>query len=186
MPYRVISREELGTKYHLFTRQKTSTVANLVVKDLDFKLGSPSFPLDNYMDFVYQYGKKVPKSTEYTLLIILGLKIKSALWELRLRDYPIPAISFPDTFTTGDVVFAEKMPAPCALHTVYVPFVSSAQRSPYNDANTIYGSHIIRTINSVKTYFNIRSMVTSSSSARITWGKSLQPGYESLMLWFDF
>ena len=41
MPYRVISREELGTKYHLFTRQKTSTVANLVVKDLDFKLGSP-------------------------------------------------------------------------------------------------------------------------------------------------
>ncbi|CAI4847184.1 BAF_collapsed_G0057950.mRNA.1.CDS.1 [Saccharomyces cerevisiae] len=186
MPYRVVSREELGTKYHLFTRQKTSTVANLVVKDLDFKLGSPSFPLDNYMDFVYQYGKKVPKSTEYTLLIILGLKIKSALWELRLRDYPIPAISFPDTFTTGDVVFAEKMPAPCALHTVYVPFVSSAQRSPYNDANTIYGSHIIRTINSVKTYFNIRSMVTSSSSARITWGKSLQPGYESLMLWFDF
>lgn len=186
MPYRVISREELGTKYHLFTRQKTSTVANLVVKDLDFKLGSPSFPLDNYMDFVYQYGKKVPKSTEYTLLIILGLKIKSALWELRLRDYPIPAISFPDTFTTGDVVFAEKMPAPCALHTVYVPFVSSAQRSPYNDANIIYGSHIIRTINSVKTYFNIRSMVTSSSSARITWGKSLQPGYESLMLWFDF
>lgn len=105
---------------------------------------------------------------------------------MRLRDYPIPAISFPDTFTTGDVVFAEKMPAPCALHTVYVPFVSSAQRSPYNDANTIYGLHIIRTINSVKTYFNIRSMVTSSSSARITWGKSLQPGYESLMLWFDF
>ena len=186
MPYRVISREELGTKYHLFTRQKTSTVANLVVKELDFKLGSPSFPLDNYMDFLYQYGKKVPKNTKYTLLIILGLKIKSALWELRLRDYPIPAISFPDTFTTGDVVFAEKMPAPCALHTVYVPFVSSAQKSPYNDANTIYGSHIIRTLNSVKTYFNIRSMVTSSSSARITWGKSLQPGYESLMLWFDF
>lgn len=61
MPYRVISREELGTKYHLFTRQKTSTVANLVVKDLDFKLGSPSFPLDNYMDFVYQYGKKSSK-----------------------------------------------------------------------------------------------------------------------------
>lgn len=186
MPYRVISREELGTKYHLFTRQKTSTVANLVVKELDFKLGSPSFPLDNFMDFVYQYGKKVPKNTKYTLLIILGLEIKSTLWELRLRDYPIPAISFPDTFTTGDVVFAEKMPAPCALHTVYVPFVSSAQKSPYNDANTIYGSHIIRTLNSVKTYFNIRSMVTSSLSARITWGKSLQPGYESLMLWFDF
>lgn len=186
MPYRVISREELGTKYQLFTRQKTSTVANLIVKDLDFKLSEPSFPLDNYIDFLYEYGKKVPKTMKYTLLIILGLEIRSNLWELRLRDYPIPAISFPDTFTTGDVVFAENMPAPCALHTVYVPFVNAAKKSPYNDANTIYGSHIIRTINSVKTYFNIRSMVTSSSSARITWGKSLQPGYESLMLWFDF
>ncbi|CAI4054007.1 hypothetical protein SKDZ_16G3730 [Saccharomyces kudriavzevii ZP591] len=186
MPYRVICREELGIKYHLFTRQKTSTVANLVVKDFDFQLGGPSFPLDSYMNFVYEYGKKVPKTTKYTLLIILGLEIKSTLWELRLRDYPIPAISFPDTFTTGDVIFAEKMPAPCALQTVYVPFVRSAQEMPYNSASTIYGSHIIRTINSVKTYFNIRSIVTSSSPARMTWGKSLQPGYESLMLWFDF
>ncbi|CAI7334512.1 CGH_1_collapsed_G0015300.mRNA.1.CDS.1 [Saccharomyces cerevisiae] len=130
----VISREELGTKYHLFTRQKPVLLLT----------SSQSFlPFRQLYGFCLPVWKKVPKSTEYTLLIILGLKIKSALWELRLRDYPIPAISFPDTFTTGDVVFAGKMPAPWRASFCLCSFCGSAQRSPYNDANTIYGSHII-------------------------------------------
>lgn len=186
MPYHVMKQEILDTEYYLFSAQDTSTVANLVIKDMSLKIGAPSFPVKNYADFIYKYGKGVPKDMVYTLLIIMGIDIQTGLWELRLRDYPLPAISFPDTHTTGDLVFGEKMPEEISLRTVYVPFVPSAAGEAYSKTNSIYGSHIIRTMNSVKTYFNITSSVQSAKPASITWGKSLQPGYTSLMLWFDY
>ncbi|CCD22625.1 Hob2p NDAI_0A04690 [Naumovozyma dairenensis CBS 421] len=177
---------KLMEEYYLFSSPSSSTTANLVVENLDLRLQKPSFPIDDYMNFLYKYGKGLPSDMLFTLLIVLGINVKTGLWELRLRDYPIPVISLPDTYTTGDVVLAEKMPEVFALNTVYVPFVPSATKESYAKTNSIYGSHIIRTINSVKTYFNLKSNVISSTPASVTWGKSLQPGYESLMMWFDF
>lgn len=186
MPYHVTKKNELGKDYYFYSAQETSTVANLIINKLNLKIGAPSFPLTNVATFIQKYGKGVPKERSYTLLILLGIDISTELWELRLRDYPLPAISFPDTRTTGDVVFGEKMPDDCSLRSVYVPFVPSASSESYDGTNSIYGSHIIRTLNSVKTYFRINTSVSSSIPASITWGKSLQPGYSSLMLWFDY
>lgn len=186
MPYHVQKYEELGKVYYRYSGKAASTVANLIVEDLDMTLKPPSFDLDKYSEFIHDYGKGIPKDMKYTILILLGIDIKTNLWELILRDYPIPVIRFPDTHTTGDIVFAEKMPGKYSTMTTYVPFVPSAHQKEYMKANSIYGSHVIGTMNSIKTYFNIKTSVTSSSPSSITWGKSLQPGYESLMLWFDF
>lgn len=185
-PSHIIKRTEAGSERYFFSSQDASTVGNLVVKHLRFKIGLPSFPLDKYSEFIHKYGKGVPKDRLYTLLLIMGVDIRTDLWELRLRDYPIPAVSFPDTHTTGDIVFGERMPDERSLRTVYVPFVPSASGGEYCVTNSIYGSHIIRTMNSIKVFFNIKSHVDSSIPSSITWGKSLQPGYTSLMLWFDY
>lgn len=185
LPSRIVKHQELGRTYFFFTVNEGTTVAELAINNLDFNVGPPSFSLPQYADFIYKYGKKVPKDTAYTLLIIAHLSIRTDLWELRARDYPLPAISFPNTFTNGDVVFGEKMPDECSLRSVYVPFVPSANTDVYSATNTIYGTHIIRTLNSIKSYFNITTSVHSAVPATLTWGKSLQPGYESLMLWFD-
>lgn len=186
MPYHIFKRDELGKDFYFYSAQETSSVAKLVINKLNLKIGAPSFPSSNVPSFIHKYGKGVPIERTYTLIILLGIDIKTSLWELRLRDYPLPAISFPDTHTTGDVVFAEKMPDKCSLRSIYVPFVPSASTERYSGMNSIYGSHIIRTLNSVKTYFRINTSVSSSIPASITWGKSLQPGYSSLMLWFDY
>lgn len=186
MSSHIIKRSELGKDFYFYSAQDTSPVANLVINKLDFKLGAPSFPLSNVPKFIHKYGKGAPIKRAYTLLIPLGIDIRTELWELRLRDYPLPAISFPDTHTTGDIVFAERMPEKRSLRSVYVPFVPSASTELFSGTNSIYGSHIIRTLNSVKTYFRVNTSVKSQIPTAITWGKSLQPGYSSLMLWFDY
>ncbi|CCF55979.1 hypothetical protein KAFR_0A05440 [Kazachstania africana CBS 2517] len=186
MPYHVKKYKEFDNEYLVFMREDTSTVAKLTINDLDLNFFPPSFSLQQYSDFLFEYGKGVPKDRRYTLLIPLGIDFKTGLWELCLRDYPIPVVSFPMTSTQGDVVFAEKMPNDLALYTTYVPFVPSTDNEEYRKQNSIYGSHIIRTMNSVKIYINIQSSVSATTPVNITWGKSLQPAFESLMLWFDF
>ena len=187
LPSLIEESENLNFTYKYISKQETSTVANLVIEKLDAKISPPSFPVNDYHDFLFDYGKGVPKDKSYTLLILMGIDFRTNLWELRLRDYPIPVLSLPDTHTTGDIVFAEKMPEKQkGLHSIFVPFVPTAADPRYITQNTIYGSNIIRTMNSVKTYFNIQTTVESGSPTHITWGKSLQPGFESFMLWFDY
>jgi len=187
LPNTVQEIEILNFSYQFFSQKENNTVASLVIKDLDAKIHPPSFEVNNYDDFIYTYGKGVPRGKSYTLLILTGIDFKTSLWELKLRDYPIPVLSLPDTHTTGDIVFAEKMPEQHkGLHTIFVPFVPSTASQKYSAVNSIYCSNIVRTMNSVKTYFNIKTFVESPSPTHITWGKSLQPGFESFMLWFDY
>ncbi|CCK68419.1 Hob2p KNAG_0A07660 [Huiozyma naganishii CBS 8797] len=186
MPYRVTEFEDFGVQYTIFSRQKASTVANLIIENMELEFGPPSFALNKFDEFLFDYGKGVPKDSLYTILIIMGISFKTNLWELKIRDYPIPFLSFPNTSTHGDVVFAEQMPDSGALHSIYVPFVSSADNPAYETNNSIYGTHIIRTMNSIKVYANCETVVDTDSPTCITWGKSLQPSFESLMLWFDF
>lgn len=187
LPSLIEESENLDFTYKFISKQETSRVASLIIEKLDAKISPPSFPVDDYHDFLYDYGKGVPKDKSYTLLILMGIDFRTDLWELKLRDYPIPVLSLPDTHTTGDIVFAEKMPErQKGLHTVFVPFVPTTTDPRYLNQNTIYGSNIIRTMNSVKTYFNIQTSVESGRPTHITWGKSLQPGFESFMLWFDY
>lgn len=177
---------QLGLKYLSYSKEETPTVANLVIENMHLKFGTPSFAIQSYSDFLYEYGKGIPKDTIYTLLIIMGISFKTELWELRLRDYPLPVLSFPNTSTDGDIAFAEQMPDDVSLYTVFVPFVKSASTNKYGEVNSIYGSHIIRTMNSIKTFANCRTTIGGNKPVCITWGKSLQPGFESLMLWFDY
>lgn len=183
---RIVKRAEMGAERYFYSPLDSNTVGNLLIEKLHLNLGAPSFPIANFADFVHKYGKGVPKDRLYTLLLIMGVDIRTGLWELRLRDYPLPIVSFPDSHTTGDMVFGERMPEEKSLRTVYIPFIPAASRAEYSKSNSIYGSHIIRTMNSIKIFFNIKSKVQSPLPASITWGKSLQPGYTSLMLWFDY
>lgn len=187
LPNTIQKIETLKYSYKSFSKKENNTVASLVIKDLDAKIQPPSFDVKNFDNFIYKYGKGVPKGKSFTLLILMGIDFKTSLWELKLRDYPIPILSLPDTHTTGDIVFAEKMPEKHkGLHTIFVPFVPVTNSEKYSDVNSIYCSNIVRTMNSVKTYFNIKTSVKSALPTHITWGKSLQPGFESFMLWFDY
>lgn len=185
-PFHIEKKSYFGNEFFIYSKQKVMTCADLLINNLTFNIKHPSFEIDKYMDFIHHYGKGVPKDMLYTLLIIMGVDLYSDLFELRLRDYPIPVMSFNQVKTTGDIIFAEKMPNEGSNRSIYVPFVKSVASVPYNIHNSIYGSHILRTLNSVKIYYNLDSVTTTSLPSYLTWGKSLQPAFESLMLWFDY
>ncbi|CUS23595.1 LAQU0S10e04060g1_1 [Lachancea quebecensis] len=185
-PSQTIKSRNAGTFRFRTLDGMNSTVLKVELERLKLKLREPSFPLNLYSDFLYKYGKQMPKDTAFTTLLPLGISLETERWEMRLRDYPLPVLFFPSVEISGDIVFAERMPQPFSERFVRVPFVPMAASAKYKNIDSIYGASVIRTLNPVKTYMNLRCQIDSTRPTTITWGKALQPGYQSVMIWFDY
>ncbi|SCV03105.1 LAMI_0H05512g1_1 [Lachancea mirantina] len=176
---------QAGEKEYLVSEKIHCTVFKVKVENLALTLGPPSFPLESSSQFLFDFGKGIPQSTCYTFLCPMKVNLETKNWTFLLRDYPLPILSFPNTSIVGDLVFAEKMPSLISKRSIYVPFVPMSD-SQAHCTDSIYGANIVRTINPLKTYMNLVCSVNSSVPTNITWGKSLQPGYQSVMAWFDY
>ncbi|CEP60584.1 Hob2p LALA0_S01e14246g [Lachancea lanzarotensis] len=185
-PFTKINQVEIGTSSFNVFEGLNSTILKIELENVFLKLHQPSFPLHKCDEFLYKYGKKMPKDTKFTTLIPLGLELFGSRCEFSLRDYPLPIVFFPDMRVDGDLVFAERMPCPLSKRYVHVPFVPGATREFFTSTNSIYGSNIIRTLNPLKAYMNLKCRVQSDKPTTITWGKSLQPGFQAVMIWFDY
>lgn len=155
---------------------------------MEFIVKPPSFGASNYAEFIYEYGKSVPKDTIYTLLILLNAYLKCDLLKLQLRDYALPILFFPNMVLSGDLALGEPMPDKFGVREVWVPFIKNPNlcNNESHIENTVFGSNIKRTINSVKFYMNLKVDIDSQQPTILTWGKSLQPAIQAVMMWFDF
>ncbi|SCV04307.1 LAME_0H17414g1_1 [Lachancea meyersii CBS 8951] len=163
-----------------------STILKVEIEKVSLKLRQPSFPLDECHAFFYKYGKRMPENTRFTTLIPLGVELLGSRCEFTLRDYPLPIVFFPEIGIRGDLILAERMPSQKSKRYVHVPFVPGAIGEAYSATDSIYGSNIIRTLNPLKAYMNLKCQVKSDKPTTITWGKSLQPGFQAVMIWFDY
>lgn len=175
----------LGYEFSTFSVDNDVNTFKLSIEDVDLKLSQPSFPLGEYGAFLHKHGKGVPFNTEYTINIPMGIDLKTGSFQILLRDYPLPALFFPNTLVSGDIVFTEAMASSKSWRKIYVPFNNILPEGSEKH-DTIFGSHVIRTLTPIKTFMDIKFRIDSDSPTVITWGKSLQPGYQSVMLWFDF
>ncbi|SCU84945.1 LAFA_0D12970g1_1 [Lachancea sp. 'fantastica'] len=185
-PFTKINRLDIGTSSFKVFEGLNSTILKVELEDVHLRLHRPSFPLQNCDEFFYKYGKKMPRNTKFTTLIPLGVELSGTRCEFILRDYPLPIAFFPDMSIKGDLVFAERMPCPLSKRYVHVPFVPGATGELYTSTNSIYGSNIVRTLNPLKAYMNLKCEVESDKPTTVTWGKSLQPGFQAVMIWFDY
>ncbi|KAL6949110.1 hypothetical protein ACO0QE_001600 [Hanseniaspora vineae] len=174
----------LGSKVKtLFGHEKTSLFL-VAFENLDLMVKEPNFGVENFADFIWKYGKHVPKDTKYTTLIPMNISWSTDLLKFQLRDYLLPILSFSGLTLDGDVCFAEQDADYKNKRSVWVPFIK--QDDELEKTNSIFGSHIIRTLNSVKTFMNVTFNVDHKDPSIITWGKSLQPAYQAVMIWFDY
>ena len=174
----------LGSKVKtLFGHEKTSLFL-VAFENLDLMVKEPNFGVENFPDFIWKYGKHVPKDTKYTTLIPMNISWSTDLLKFQLRDYLLPILSFSGLTLDGDVCFAEQDADYKNKRSVWVPFIK--QDEELEKTNSIFGSHIIRTLNSVKTFMNVRFNIDHRDPSIITWGKSLQPAYQAVMIWFDY
>lgn len=182
---RYVENSVSGYKYFTLSLNEQTNALKCTMKGLEVDLSPPSFPLSDCSDFIFEFGNGVPIDTEYTTLLPLNINLKSSMISFNIRDYPLPALLIPNCLISGDIVFAESLASLFARRSIFVPFCSLAENR-YEDQDSIYGSHIIRTLTPIKTFMNLKCEVDSNTPTQISWGKSLQPGYQNVMLWFDF
>ena len=175
----------LDYEFSTFSVDNDVNSLKISIEDVDLKLQPPSFPLERYSEFLYKHGKGMPLDTKYSTNVPVGINLKTKNFSFLLRDYSLPALFFPNTNVTGDIIFAEALGSSKSWRPIFVPFSTlSADHKELPDS--IFGSDIIRTLTPIKTFMDIRFTIDSDTPTQITWGKSLQPGYQSVMLWFDF
>ncbi|XBW34496.1 hypothetical protein QEN19_000041 [Hanseniaspora menglaensis] len=180
--YDMIENEFLNKKVKIYSGHERIPLMVYSVLDMEFDIKPPSFGVDRYADFVFKYGKGVPISTVYTLLIMFNANFNAKMLKLQLRDYPLPLLFLPNVVLNGDIVMGEVMPDEFGIREVWVPFIKGCDTKISN----LFGSNVSRTLNSIKFYANLNISIDSTMPSLLTWGKSLQPAIQAIMMWFDF
>ena len=61
-----------------------------LVSDLHIVIDKPSFPINEYPQFLHRVGKGMPYNMEYSLQVPLNVQIDKGEARVTLRDYPLP------------------------------------------------------------------------------------------------
>ena len=186
--YDIVEKKFLDRTVKIYAGHEKIPLVVYSLLNMEFVVKPPSFGVSKYADFIYEYGKKAPKDTIYTLLILMNVYLKCDLLSLQLRDYALPLLFFPNMILSGDMALGEPMPDILGIREVWVPFIKNKKLLDPDSIieNSVFGSNIKRTINSVKFYMNLKVDIDSQQPTILTWGKSLQPAIQAVMMWFDF
>lgn len=163
-----------------------------LISDLHIALDKPSFPLNDYPQFLHRVGKGMPLDMEYTLVIPLGVQIDMGEARMTLRDYPLPLIHvpairpgqsprLPSWSLKTDFVIAEEYRGDISTKEVKVQVIPP--RKPGDlEAKGGFAIEVRRTVSPVKTYSDVQIAINTSAPTSITWGTSYQPAIQDMMM----
>ena len=163
-----------------------------LISDLHIVLDKPSFPIHEYQDFLHKVGKGMPRETKYSLLIPTNVQIDMGEARVTLRDYPLPLLHvpairagqsprLPSWSLRNDFVIAEEYRGDECSKKIPVQIVPPEK---FITSPVIKGFHVgvSRTVSPVKTYSDINVTINTSAPTSITWGTSLQPAIQDMMM----
>jgi hypothetical protein len=167
------------------------SLMSVLISDLNIQIDKPSFPLNEYPQFLHKMGKGMPMDQQYSLLIPMHLSVAMGEARMTLRDYPLPLLHVP-------AIRPGQSPKLASL-SVHTDFVIAEE---YRDNESIRHARVVvvpgekdesgkrhggltvdvrRTVSAVKTYSNLQAEVNTSLPTRITWGTSYQPAIQDMM-----
>ena len=162
-----------------------------LISDLHIIIDKPSFPIERSSSFLHRIGKRVPLSTECSLLIPMGLVVNFGETQITLRNYPLPLLHvpaikpeqssrLPSWSLRGDFVIAEEYRGEDSMRHVQVEVVPAGKMSPI-ELGSRFCIDVRRTVSPVKTYSDIDVAISTARSTSITWGTSYQPAIQDMM-----
>lgn len=169
-------------------------LTSLIMENIDVDIFRPSFGAKGVPDFIYNVGKKVPKDTEYSIMIPMHIDAKFSEIRWHLRDYPLPFIYVPPLDKTqsketcalnihGDIVIAEDMiQSNEELRAIFVPLVPSII---VENTDRYYSLLVPRTVTSIKFFSDLKLKVNSRGTTSVTFGGSYQPAIQHMMQCID-
>ena len=164
-----------------------------LVSDAHITLDKPSFPLNEYPQFLHRVGKGMPYDMKYTLLIPLSVHIDMGEARVTLRDYPLPVLHvpaiapgqsprLPSWSVRTDFVIAEEYRGDISMKQVKVQIVPPAKITEPTTITNGFAIDVCRTVSPVKTYSDVEISINTSSPTSITWGTSYQPAIQDMMM----
>lgn len=164
-----------------------------LICDAHIIFDKPSFPLDEYPQFLHRAGKGMPPDMEYTLLIPLNVQIDMGEARVSLRDYPLPMLHVP-ALAPGqsqrlpcwsvrtDFVIAEEYRGDISTKQIKVEVVPPEKITQPSGLNEGFAIDVRRTVSPVKTYSDVEIAINTSAPTSITWGTSYQPAIQDMMM----
>ncbi|CDK28174.1 unnamed protein product [Kuraishia capsulata CBS 1993] len=186
---KVPASAELLERFKIFERDEGFPLFVARFTNLELVLDVPqSFELDNYAKFLHDRGDGMPTDMEYSILIPMNLSIRCKTVHVRVKDYPLPMLSFVSgkenpILINGDIVIAEQMAIVEELRWVFVSLVS--QYKDPEKKECLYAMNVPRTLTAVKVYMDMHIKVDSDIASSISWSESYQPGLGYAMSAFD-
>lgn len=219
---KMLAKEILNNKDYLYGSETTldrhinrdvaayiahAPLFSLKLENLDVKIQSTSFPLDEIPQYLYDIGQQVPKDTIYSLMLPAYLDVNIGELRMHLRDYPLPLLhvpanadNSPSLSMAGNLIIAENLAkAKEHVREMIVPLISGLGpvkkvKNMNNDARSAQqvenglGVHrlmIRRSLSTVKLYSDLRFKFSSSHSSRFVWGQSYQFALQQTIMNFD-
>lgn len=162
-----------------------------LISDVNLVIDKPSFPFNDYPQFLHAIGKGMPMSMQYALLIPMSIQLDMGEARVTLRDYPldlihIPALRpgqsprLPSWSLRTDFVVAEEFRDYKSARQVRLELVPS---SPLPDGSMAPPVEIDvwRSVSPVKTYSNPTIEINTNLPTSISWGMSYQPVIQDMM-----
>lgn len=161
----------------------------IALTDLNIIVDKPSFPTNEYADFMHSVGKGMPKDMKYGLLLPMNLHITMGEARVHLRDYPLPLLHVPALASAQsqrlpalsmrtDFVIAEEFRDIESQRSVSVQVVPPEKMK---SGSSGFDVDVRRTISAVKTYSNMKFEINTANATRITWSTSYQPAIQDTM-----
>ena len=163
-----------------------------LVSDLHIVVDKPSFPINEYPQFLHRVGKGMPYNMEYSLLIPLNVQIDMGEARVTLRDYPLPLLHvpairpgqsprLPSWSLKTDFVIAEEYRGAASTKQVKVQVIPPGKFSR-SESGRDFAIEVRRTVSPVKTYSDVVVAINTSAPTSITWGASYQPAIQDMMM----
>lgn len=161
----------------------------IAISDLNLVVDKPSFPVDEYANFMHDVGKGMPKDMKYGLLLPMNLHITMGEARFQLRDYPLPLLHVPALASAQsarlpalsmrtDFVVAEEFRDIESQRSVSVQVVPPEKMM---SGSAGFDIDVRRTISAVKTYSDMKFEINTSNATKLTWSTSYQPAIQDTM-----
>jgi Mitochondrial protein from FMP27/Golgi-body localisation protein domain/RNA pol II promoter Fmp27 protein domain/Domain of unknown function (DUF2405) len=183
--------EDLEQNERILAIPERPSLMAVLISDLNISLDKPSFPLQDYPQFLHKMGKGMPYDMQYGLLIPMHVKIAMGEARMTLRDYPLPLLHvpairagqsprLPSLSMETDFVIAEEFRGAESLRHVQVAVVPPDKHVDGIKQGGL-SVDVRRTVSAVKTYSDVSVEINTSQPTRITWGTSYQPAIQDMM-----
>jgi hypothetical protein len=162
-----------------------------LISDVHLVVDKPTFPLDEYPQFLHKIGKGMPMDMQYSLLVPMSIQLDMGEARVTLRDYPldllhIPALRpgqsprLPSWSLKSNFVIAEEFRSRESTRDIQVCVVPQTKLPDGSTTNGLF-IDVRRTVGPVKTYSEPTFEINTSFPTGITWCMSYQPVIQDMM-----